>query len=74
MRFEVALFAYLREQHGSSVTVEAEPTVAGVLSALTASGIAVDHCRLAVDEAIAEPDTRLTPTSRVAVIPPVSGG
>jgi molybdopterin converting factor small subunit len=74
MRFDVALFAYQREQHGNSVTVEAEPTVPAVLSALSASGIAVDHCRMAVDEAIAESGQALSSTSRLALIPPVSGG
>ena len=74
MHFEVALFAYQRERHGTSATVEAEPTVVAVLSALSASGIAVEHCRLAVDEAIAEGTHALTASSRLALIPPVSGG
>lgn len=74
MRFEVALFAYQREQHGPSVTVDAEPTVDAVLASLLASGIAADHCRLAVDESIAEGAYALTAGSRLALIPPVSGG
>lgn len=74
MRFEVALFAYQREKHGHTATVDAEPTVGAVLAALSASGIAVDHCRLAVDEVIAQGDAALAQSARLALIPPVSGG
>ncbi|HLK16602.1 MAG TPA: MoaD/ThiS family protein [Fimbriimonadaceae bacterium] len=74
MRFEVALFAYQRERHGASVCVESEPTVSGVLAALAESGIQVEHCRLAVDESMAGGDENLMSSSRLALIPPVSGG
>ena len=74
MRFEVALFAYQREAYGASVTIEAEPTVSSVLTALAVSGIEVEHCRLAVDEAIADGVLTLNASSRLALIPPVSGG
>jgi molybdopterin converting factor small subunit len=74
MRFEVALFAYQREKYGACASVEAEPTVKGVLAALAESGIPVSHCRLAVDESMAKGDELLTGASRLALIPPVSGG
>lgn len=74
MRFEIALFAYQRETHGASITVDAEPTVAGVLSALDAAGVRVSHCRLAVNESVANPGDSVPEGARVALIPPVSGG
>jgi molybdopterin converting factor small subunit len=74
MRFEVALFAYQREKHGAVVYVESGPTVKGVLNALEEFGIPVGHCRLAVDETMASGDENLCETSRLALIPPVSGG
>lgn len=74
MHFEVTLFAYHREQHGSSIIVESEPNTRSVLAALAASGLAVDHCRLAVDEAFARDETPIRADSKLALIPPVSGG
>jgi molybdopterin converting factor small subunit len=72
--WEVSLFAYLRERHGASVTVEAESTVASVLQALADAGIQTMSCRVAVNDEFALPGDALTSGSKVALIPPVSGG
>lgn len=74
MKFEVRLFAYHREKFGDSITVEADPTVPAVMAAINAMGIDVSHSRLAVDEAFAGPERGLARDSRLALIPPVSGG
>ena len=70
----VQLFAYLRERHGSTVTVEAEPNVKSILSALENSGIAVASARLAVDNEFASADQPVQFGASIALIPPVSGG
>ena len=72
--WEVSLFAYLRERHGATVTVEAEPTVALVLQALTDAGIQTTSCRIAVNDEFASPGDPLSAGSKIALIPPVSGG
>ena len=73
-RWDVSLFAYLRERHGASVTVEAEATVTSVLLALADSGIETAACRLAVDDEFVSPGGLLRTGNRIALIPPVSGG
>jgi molybdopterin converting factor small subunit len=74
MKFDVALFAYHREQFGGEISVEADPIVSAVLAALSAIGIDVSRSRLAVDEKFAEDSEDLNSKSRLALIPPVSGG
>ena len=74
MQFKVALFAYQKEQHGSAIELDSEPTVEAVLRALADRGVRVEHCRLAVNEELATETTPVTPNARLALIPPVSGG
>jgi molybdopterin converting factor small subunit len=74
MQFEVRLFAYQRERFGDAVTVDCEPTVGAVLAALSTLGLDAQHARLAIDEAFAEGGEKLRAESRLALIPPVSGG
>jgi molybdopterin synthase catalytic subunit len=70
----VHLFAYLKERHGTSVEVQAGATAKEILDALTAKGINVTSCRLAVNNEFAKPETVVAAGSDLAVIPPVSGG
>ena len=74
MRFEVSLYAYHREKHGGIISVESEPTVPALLAALSDQGVVVTHSRLAVDEEFSQGSEVLTERSRLALIPPVSGG
>jgi len=73
-KFDVALFAYLRERHGSVVTVEAEPNAGAILAALAGAGVRTDSCRLAVGDEFVKNDALVPNGSDVALIPPVSGG
>lgn len=72
--WRVKLFAYLRERHGDWAEVESAGTVSGVLTALTAAGIDVRSCRLAVNQEFAAPEESIAPGDDLALIPPVSGG
>lgn len=72
--WKIKLFAYLRERHGETVSIEADATVGDVLDALTAAGIGGDYCRLAVNKAFAVRDLVLVEGDELALIPPVSGG
>ena len=72
--WKVLLFAHLRERHGESAMVDAEPTVRAVLEALATQGITTQSCRLAADHQFCKLDDALTPGSELALIPPVSGG
>ena len=72
--WDVKLFAYLRERHGSTVTVEAEPKAGAILDALSQAGVNTTSCRLAVGNEFAKPETPVPPNSEIALIPPVSGG
>lgn len=73
-RWEVQLFAYLREKHGSSVTVESDPTVGAILDALSVAGINTISCRLAVGNEFVSRPFIVPEGSEIALIPPVSGG
>lgn len=73
-RFEVKMFAYLKDRHGASVTVHAEPSVQSVLEALQQHGIDAGGCRLSVNLAFAIGTEILSETDELALIPPVSGG
>ncbi len=53
MKFDVALFAYHREKHGGTISVESDPNVSSVLASLSAKGLNVNHSRLAIDEEFA---------------------
>ena len=72
--WDVSLFAYLRERHGSVVTVEAEPTAGAILAALTDAGINTMACRLAVGDEFVRPESAVPEGAPIALIPPVSGG
>ena len=72
--WEVALFAYHKERHGNTVTVEAEPTVGAILVALAAAGINVAACRLAIGNEFGSVTEHVAEGSDIALIPPVSGG
>jgi molybdopterin converting factor small subunit len=74
MKWRVLLFAHLREGFGSSVEVEAEPSVASVLHALESAGVAIGASRLAADNAFVRREDLLKPGQELALIPPVSGG
>jgi len=73
-KWDVSLFAYLREKHGPTMTVEAEPTAASILTALAASGVNVAACRLAAGDEFVGPDFTIPDGCEIALIPPVSGG
>lgn len=68
------MFAYLRERHGNTVSVEAEPSAEALLQALSKAGVRTDSCRLAVNCAFVKPEWQLSPGDEIALIPPVSGG
>ena len=72
--WDVKLFAYLREQYGSSVTIEAEPNVTAILQALTDKGIKTDSCRLAIGDEFGRGNQAVPLNSKLSLIPPVSGG
>lgn len=79
----ILYFARLREKFGvAEETLDAVPaTVADLLAVLRARGgvwaeeLAPGRTfRVAVDQAIAAPDSLLLATSEVAIFPPVTGG
>lgn len=72
--WKVTLFAYLRERHGNSVSVEAEPNAGAILDALARSGVNVSACRLAAGNEFVSSDSPVAEECEVALIPPVSGG
>lgn len=73
-QWRVRLFAYLRERHGESVEITAEPTALGVLTALQNAGIDTRACRLAVNNEFSRADSQIAVGDELALIPPVSGG
>ena len=73
-QFTVRMFAYLKDRHGAEVTVEAEPNVASILSALQRAGVTTQACRLSVNLAFSKPDAPVTQSDELALIPAVSGG
>ena len=74
MKWRVLLFAHLREGFGSSVEVEAEPTVDAVFAALKLAGLSVGSSRLAADNEFVRAGGTLKAGQQLALIPPVSGG
>jgi molybdopterin converting factor subunit 1 len=81
MRIEVRLFARAKDLAGAdrvAVNLEANATVQDLRDALTSSvpslGSMVRLSAISVDDEFAEESARLTETSSVALIPPVSGG
>ena len=74
MKWQVLLFAHLRERHGDSVDIESEPTVDAVFAALQVAGITTQSTRLAADDEFVRPGDRLHEGQQLALIPPVSGG
>ena len=81
MRIDVLLFAAVREAAQSDrvqVEVAADARAADVIAAVGAAvpGIVdlLPSCRLAVDNCYVSAEQAVTPTSEVALIPPVSGG
>lgn len=73
-QWEVRMFAYLRERHGATVAVEAEPTADAILTELAEAGVAIDACRLAVGDEFVNGNSPVAPSADIALIPPVSGG
>ncbi|HRK20780.1 MAG TPA: MoaD/ThiS family protein [Fimbriimonadaceae bacterium] len=73
-RFDVKMFAYLKDRHGECVSVEAEPSVNGVYRALSHIGIDASGCRLSVNLSFPIGDEELQEGDELALIPPVSGG
>jgi len=74
MTFEVKLFAYLRQEHGESVVVEADPTAGSLLDSLFEMGIDTSACRVAVNHEFVGRGDAIREGDEIAVIPPVSGG
>jgi len=80
VRVRVRLFAELRERAAVSeleLELPQGADLAALKRALEAAVPALgslSHVRVAVDRAYAADDTRLTPQSEIALIPPVSGG
>jgi len=74
MTFEVKLFAYLRQEHGESVVVDAGPTAGALLDSLFEMGIDTSACRVAVNHEFVSRTSPLREGDEIAVIPPVSGG
>ncbi len=72
--WEVSLFAYLRDRHGPSITIEAVANPRAILQALAIAGVSVESCRLAVGDEFANLDDDVPVGSQLALIPPVSGG
>ena len=72
--WKVQMFAYLRERHGDSVTVSAEPTVGSVLQALASTGVSIEACRIAIGDEFAHAQDAIPIGSELSLIPPVSGG
>jgi molybdopterin converting factor subunit 1 len=78
MTLTVLLFASWADALGSSVSLElpAGSTVASLLDALSAraNGKALPKPAVAVNQVYARPDTPISPTDEIAIIPPVAGG
>jgi molybdopterin converting factor small subunit len=74
MSWKVLLFAHLREKHGESVQVQADPSVDAVMKSLTEAGLDIRSCRLAADNEFMRPGEPLQEGAELALIPPVSGG
>jgi len=74
MKWNVLLFAHLKEAHGNSVEIEAEPTVNAVLEALKNKGLTIASSRLAADNEFVREGESLKEGAELALIPPVSGG
>ena len=72
--WRIRLFAYLREDHGETIEVSAEPTVNGIFAALSQRGINIKAARLAVNQEFATKDQAIFAGDELALIPPVSGG
>ena len=72
--WDVSLFAYLRDRHGPSITIESEPNPRAILQALANAGVNVESCRLAVGDEFANLEDAVPVGSQIALIPPVSGG
>lgn len=72
--FAVRMFAHLKDRHGETVHVEAEPDVQGILDALEQLGVKTKSCRLSVNLAFPKGNEPLTEADELALIPPVSGG
>lgn len=73
-RFDVKMFAYLKDRHGDSVSVHADPHVEGVLRALNEIGVDASGCRLSVNFDFPLGDVAVNEGDELALIPPVSGG
>lgn len=73
-RFEVKMFAYLKDRHGERVAVNADPHVKGVLAELERAGVKTEGCRLSVNFDFPLGDEALNEGAELALIPPVSGG
>ena len=78
MTLSVLLFASWADALGSTVQLDlpAGARVRDVLSALTerAAGKALPKPLVAVNQRYARPDTPLSATDEIAIIPPVAGG
>jgi MoaE-MoaD fusion protein len=80
MRVRVLLFASLKDALGPSIEVEVpdDTDVAALRRALEAAHPAIarfgTRARVAVNEAYAGEDERLSPGDVVALLPPVAGG
>lgn len=81
MRIRVQLFAGARQvagQESLELSLPDSATVAELRNALVqmAPGLGplLQRARIAIDLEFAADDMKITPTSEVAVIPPVSGG
>lgn len=72
--WNVAMFAYLRERHGATVAIDAEPLASAILRALADAGVDTRACRLAVGDEFVALDTPVATGADVSLIPPVSGG
>lgn len=73
-RFSIRMFAYLKDRHGERMEVNAEPSVEGVLQALSRNGVQTKACRLSVNLSFPSTNLALKETDELALIPPVSGG
>jgi molybdopterin converting factor subunit 1 len=78
MTLTVLLFASWADALGSSVTLEvpAGSTVASLLAELSAraKGKTLPKPAVAVNQVYARPDTVISASDEVAIIPPVAGG
>lgn len=72
--WHVQMFAYLRDRHGKSVTVTADPSPESILEALARAGVDVASCRLAVGNEFSMAGQAIPFDASLALIPPVSGG